>query len=98
MLTQVQTLLYFGENSLDNHIQNLNLGRYIVSYMVGNLVLWQRVSRAVKRDFQTYIQRYTFPNENCENHYPHSNALLKFCLKLDFASRVMLHVIQGNGT
>ena len=27
----------------DNHIQNFLLGRYIVGYMVGNLVLWRRV-------------------------------------------------------
>ena len=61
----------------DNHIQNFHcLGRYIVGYTVGNLVLRQCVSRAVKRDFR----RYTSPNENFEYGYPHSNALLQFCL------------------
>ena len=43
----------------DNCIQNFHLGRYIVRYMVGNLVLRGRVSGAVKRDFRTYIRRYT---------------------------------------
>ena len=43
----------------DNCIQNFHLGRYIVGYTVGNLVLRRRVSGAVKRDFRTYIRRYT---------------------------------------
>ena len=59
----------------DNCIQNFHLGRYIVGYTVGNLVLRRRVSGAVKRDFRTYIRRYTSPNENFEYGYPHSNAL-----------------------
>ena len=66
----------------DNCIQNFHLGRYIVGYTVGNLVLWRRASGAVKRDFRMYIQRYTSPNENFEYGYPHSNALLQFELKL----------------
>ena len=56
---------------------NFHLGRYIVRCTVGNLVLRLRV----KRDSRTYIRRYTSPNENFENGYPHSNALLKFSLK-----------------
>ena len=67
----------------DNCIQNFNLGRYIVGYTVGNLVLRGRTSMAVKCYFQTYIQRYTSPNENFEYGYPHSNALLQFELKLE---------------
>ena len=67
----------------DNCIQNFHLGRYIVGYTVGNLVLWQRVSGAVKRDFRTYIQQYTSPNENFEYGYPHSNALSTFFLQKD---------------
>ena len=59
-------------------IQNFHLGRYIVGYTVGHLVLRRRVSGAVKRDFRTYIRRYTSPNENFEYSYPHSNALLFF--------------------
>ena len=51
--------------------------------MVGNLVLWRRVSGAVKRDIGTYIRRYTSPNENFEYGYPHSNALLTFSLQKD---------------
>ena len=65
----------------DNCIQNFHLGRYIVGYMVGKLVLRQRVSGAVKRDFRTYIRRYTSPNENFEYGYPYSNALLTFPFK-----------------
>ena len=71
----------------DNYIQNFHLGRYIVGYTVGNLVLRRRASGAVKRDFRTYIRRYTSPNENFEYGYPHSNALLQFHLKLSVASR-----------
>ena len=65
----------------DNFIQNFHLGRYIVGYMVGNLVLRRRISGAVKRDFRTYIQRYTSPKENFEYGYTHFNALLIFSLK-----------------
>ena len=65
----------------DNCIQNFHLGRYIVGYTVGNLVLRRRMSGAVKRDFRTYIRRYTSPNENFEYGYPHSNALLQFRLE-----------------
>ena len=68
----------------DNCIQNFLLGRYIVGYTVGNLVLRRRVSGAVKRDFRTYIRRYTSPNENFEYGYPHSNALLTFPIKKTF--------------
>ena len=67
----------------DNCIQNFHLGRYIVVYIVGNLVLRQRASRAVKHDFQRYIQRYASPNENFEYGYPHTNALLQSRLKLE---------------
>ena len=67
----------------DNCIQSFHLGRYIVGYTVGNLVLLRRVSGAVKRDFRTYILRYTSPNENFEYGYPHSNALLTFSLQKD---------------
>ena len=67
----------------DNCIQNFQLGRYIVGYTVGNLVLRRRVSGAVKRDFRTNIRRYTSPNENFEYDYPHSNALSTFSLQKD---------------
>ena len=50
------------------------------------------VSRAVKRDFQPYIQLYTSPNENFEYGYPHSNAYLQFRLKLEACKP---HVIQN---
>ena len=67
----------------DNCIQNYHLGRYIVGYTVGNLVLRRRVSGTVKRDFRTYIRRYTSPNENFEYGYPHSNAFLQFRFELE---------------
>ena len=70
--------LYLG----DNCIQFFHLGRYIVGYTVGNLVLRRRACGAVKRDFRTYIRRYTSPNEKFEYGYPQSNALLQFRLKL----------------
>ena len=53
----------------------------IVGYAVGNLVLRRRVSGAVKRDFRTYIRRFTSPNQNFEYGYTHSNALLTFSLQ-----------------
>ena len=65
----------------DNCIQNFHLGRYIVGYTVGNLVLRRHARGAVKRDFRTYIRRYTYPNENFEYGYPHSNALVQSHLK-----------------
>ena len=67
----------------DNCIQNFHLGRHIVGYTVGNLVLRRRASGAVKRDFRTYIRRYTSPKENFEYGYPHFNALLQIELKLE---------------
>ena len=73
-----------GERHLgDYNIQNFHLGRYIVGYTVGNLVLRRRVSGAVKRDFRTYIRGYTSPNENFEYSYPHTNALLTFSFQKD---------------
>ena len=46
--------------------------RHIVGfiYTVGNLVLRRRASGAIKRDFRTYIRRYTSLNENVEYGYP----------------------------
>ena len=72
-----ETLNYHNDLG-DNHIQNFHLGRYMVGYTVGNLVLWRRIRGAVKRDFRTYIRRYTSPNEYG---YPHSNALLTFSIQ-----------------
>ena len=50
---------------------------------VRNLVLLRQASEDVKRDFLMYIRRYTSPNENFEYGYPHSNALLQFCVKFE---------------
>ena len=62
---QFQIVLLFKNNKLgDNCIQNFHLGRYIVGYTVGNLVLRRPARGAVKRYFRTYIRRYTSPNEN----------------------------------
>ena len=69
-------ILNFLSYLRDNCIQNFHLGRYIIGYTVGNLVLRRPVSGAVKRAFRTYIRRYTSPNENFEYGYPHSNAIL----------------------
>ena len=67
--------LRLGDNCI--HFFFFHLGRYIVGYTVGNLVLRLRARGSVKRDFRTYIRRYTSPNENFEYGYPHSNALLE---------------------
>ena len=60
---------------LDNCIQNFHLGRYIVGYTVGNVVLRRRESGAVKRDFRTCIRRSTSPSENFEYGSPNLNAV-----------------------
>ena len=75
------SILIWKQHLGDNCIQNFHLGRYILRYTVGNLVLRRRVSGAVKRDFPAYIRQYTSPNENFEYGYPHSNALLTFSLQ-----------------
>ena len=62
---------------MDNSFQNFHLGRYIVGYMVRNLVLRRHSSRGLKRDFRPYTKRYT----DFEYGYPLSNALLQFPLK-----------------
>ena len=55
-------------------------GGYIVGYTDRKLFLWQSISGAVKRDFRTYIRRYTSPNASCEGH-PHFNAIKTLYLK-----------------
>ena len=71
---QAANMNRWGRYLGDNCIQNVHLGRYIVSYMVGNFVLRRRVSGAVKSIFRPYNRRYTAPNEHFEYGYPHSNA------------------------
>ena len=66
----------FNEKLGENCIQNFHLGMYIVGYTVGNLVLRRRTSLAIKRNFRTYIRRYTSPHKIFEYGYPHSNTLL----------------------
>ena len=41
---------------LGDNYSTFHLGRYIVGYTIGNLVLPQHASGAVKRDFRKYIQ------------------------------------------
>ena len=67
----------------DNCIQNIHLGRYIVEYTVGNLVLRRRTSGAEKRDFRAYSISDDIPSQmkKIEYGYPHSNAILQFRLK-----------------
>ena len=100
----LKIIKYYATNNQlgDNCIKNFHLGRYIVGYTVGNLVLRRRASGAVKRDFRTYIWRYTSPNENVEYGYPHSNVLLQFehkaarhPTKCDVINEVKLFQIAG---
>ena len=58
------------------------------------LVLQQRVSEALKRDFRMYIQRYTSPNENFEYGYPHSYALLTISLQKDSENVLCFTCVQ----
>ena len=104
LLNQLTSRLTTIENRVsdynlgDNCIQNFHLGRYIVRYTVGKLVLWRRASGAVKRDFRTYIRRYTSPNEILIMVIP---ILMHFCSlssNWSVASRIKPHVIQRNVT
>ena len=76
----------------DNCMQHFHMGRYIVGYTVGNLVLQRHASGAIKLYFRTFIRLYTSSHENfeygVEYGYPHLNALLQFGLKLE---RCKLH-------
>ena len=85
-----------GTKLRDNHIQNFHLGRYIVGYTVGNLVLQRHVSGAVKLDFRTYIRRYTSQNENFEYGYPHFNALLTFSPQKDSENALFCAYTSSN--
>ena len=78
--TQIKRKWQNQDHLGDNCIQNFRLGRYMVGYTVGNLVLRRHASGAVKRDFRTYIRQNTSPNENLKYGYSHYNALLQFCL------------------
>ena len=81
------TIVYLG----DNCIQNVNLGRYIVGYMVGNFIL-----RLRWRNCRPYNRRYTSPNESFEYGYPKFNTLFNiypskaqnFAPNLSFVSNV----------
>ena len=104
LLNQLTSRLTTIENRVseynlgDNCIQNFHLGSYIVGYTVGKLVLWRRASGAVKRDFRTYIRRYTSPNEILNMVIP---ILMHFCSlssNWSVASRIKPHVIQRNVT
>ena len=54
----------------DNNVQSFHLGRYIVGYTVGNLVLQRRVSGVTNHGFRTNIRRSTTRNDNFEYSYP----------------------------
>ena len=58
--------------------------------MVENLILQQRASGAVKRDFRLYIPRYASPNEILNMVIP-----ILMPLKLSGASRINPYIIQG---
>ena len=62
---------------MDSCIQNFHLGGVYHWIFIGNLVLLQHMSEAVKWDFQPYIHRYTSPKENFKYGYPHPNELLR---------------------
>ena len=63
-------------NLWNNCTQNFHLGRCIVRYTVGNLVLPRRASGVVKRNFRMYIRRYTYPKEYLNMVIP---ILMHFC-------------------
>ena len=73
-----------SENVLGNKcILNFHLGRYIVGFTVGNLVIQSKtISNCISDDIPP------LPKWNFEFGYPRSNALLQFLLKL---KRCKLH-------
>ena len=60
-----------------------------IQYIVGNLVIGQRVSRTVKPDFPPYIPQYTSPNAHFKFDHSHSDAPLHmFSAKIFFLSEI----------
>ena len=86
-----------GDHLGDNCIHNFHLGRYIVGYTVGDIVLRRRASSAVKRDFQTYIRRYTSTPPQMKILYMVIPILMHFCSFVSnwsVASRIIGNVAQ----
>ena len=69
--------------SLDTSAWSFKLGEVYRRLYGRKLSFTATRERSRKRDFRTYIRRYTFPNENVEYGNPHSNALLQFRLKFE---------------
>ena len=76
--------------------QNFLLGRYIVRYTVGNLVLQQCESRTVKHYFRSYIRQYTSPMKSLDMVIPILMHLWCFVSNWSVASGIKPHVIQRN--
>ena len=69
----------------------------MVGYTIGNLVLRQHASGAVKRDFRTYIRRNTSQMKNLNMVNPIIMLFCSFVWNLSVAS-FMPHIIQRNVT
>ena len=67
----------------DNCIQKFSFGEVYRRIYGRKFSFTATRERSRKCDFRTYIRRYTVPNGNFEYGYPHSNALLQFCLKFE---------------
>ena len=67
----------------DNCIQNFSFGEVYRRIYGGKFSFTAMREWSRKRDFRTYIRRYTSQNENFLYGYPHSNALLQSRLKLE---------------
>ena len=82
----------------DNYIQNFNLGRYFVEYTIGNLVLRQHASKAVKV-ISEHISDDIPPQIKIFNIV--IPILMQFCIFISnwsVASCIKPHIIQLNVT
>ena len=70
----------------------------MVGYTGGNLVLRRSASEPVKRDFRTYIRRYTSQNEILNMVIPNFMYFCSFVSNRSLESRIKPHVIHRNVT
>ena len=86
-LTYYYIIMPFGAFEISLYIRLYEVYRGYILFALTNIVgytVWMATrERRVRSDFRKYIRWYTSPNRNFEYGYPHSNALLQFCLKAE---------------
>ena len=95
----MEALGEYGDSDLgDNCIQISHLGRYIVRYVVGNLVLRGRASRAVKRDFERISDNIPPQMKILNMVIPILKHFSSLSSNWSVVSRIKRHIIQLNVT